>query len=63
MSIKSFGLSGGGGLGCGVGRWNGSRNLPNDSEKIGGAGGGPNGGYGGWGPKMEVEVEMLEAIN
>ena len=50
MPIKPFSLSGGGGLGCAVGHWNGSRNLPDGSGKSGGSGEGPNGGRGGWGP-------------
>ena len=50
MPIKPFGLSGGGALGCAVGRWNGSKNLLVGGGKNGGAGGGPNGGRGGWGP-------------
>ena len=47
MPIKPFGLGGGGGLGCAVGRWNGSRNLPDDGGENGGSVGGPNGVRGG----------------
>ena len=50
MPIKSFGLIGGGGLGCAVGCWNGSRNLPDGGGKNGDVDGGPNGGCGGWDP-------------
>ena len=48
MPIKPFSLSGGGGIGCVVGRWNGSRNLPDGGGKNGDAGGGPNSGHGVW---------------
>ena len=47
MPIKPFGLGGGGGLGCAVVRWNGSRNLPDDGGENGGSVGGPNGVRGG----------------
>ena len=50
MPIKPFSLSGGGGLGCAVDHWNGSRNLPDGGGKNGGAGDGPNGARGSWGP-------------
>ena len=50
MPIKPIGLSGGWGLGCAVGRWNGSRNLPDVEGKNRGAGGGPNSICRGWGP-------------
>ena len=50
MPIKPFGLSGGGGLGCAVGHWNGSRNFPDGGGKNGVAGEGPNCGCRGWGP-------------
>ena len=53
MLITPFGLRGGGGLGCTVGCWNGSRIFPHGGLKNGGAGGGPNGGHGGWGPNDE----------
>ena len=48
MPIKPFGLDGSGGLGCAVGRWNGSRNLPDEGGENGGAGRGPNDVRGGW---------------
>ena len=50
MLIKPFGLTGGGGLGCVVGCWNGSKNLPDGGWKSGGAAGGPNGSRGDWSP-------------
>ena len=44
MPIKPFSLSGGGGLGSAVGRWNGSRNLPDGDGSNGTVGGIPDGG-------------------
>ena len=41
MPIKPFRISGGGGLGCAVGHWNDSRNLPDGGGKNGGPSGGP----------------------